>query len=217
MNREFMDSLIKKSDLTNKNYNENNLIEEKPKKFLLKYKKLSNPTFSDYIVLDFETTGFSPKENKIIEIGAIKVINNKTVKSFSTLINPKVDIPPYISSKIKITDLMVKDMPVIETVFPHFIKFLGNYPLVIHNAKFDMGFLIENACNLNFNIENSAFDTVYGTKALFPKLKKYNLKFLCEYFEIENKNAHRAMSDASATYFLYEILRKNYLKINNTV
>ncbi len=211
MNKDFLNHLIKKSDLNNTDYfvyNKSKTTKiNKEKKFI--FDTILNPNFKDYIVLDFETTGLSPTNNKIIEIGAIKVINNKIEDKFETLINPKVTIPPFISEKVNITNDMVKDKPFIEDIFKDFFNFLSDYNLVIHNAKFDMGFLINNAQILGFNIKNKALDTVSTTKNLFPELKKYNLAFLCKHFNISNPFAHRSMSDVLATYELYKIL---YLK-----
>lgn len=212
MYKNFINHLIKKSDLKNTDYltyNKNRISPSK-KNISFEYKKLTEPNFKNYIVLDFETTGLSPTENKILEIGAIKVLNNSIVEKFETLINPNIPIPPFISSKINITDSMVYNKPKIEEIFNDFINFLEDYPLVIHNAKFDMSFLIANANNFNIKINNPSLDTVSTTRKLFPELKKYNLNFLCNHFNISNINAHRAMSDAMANYYLYEILYKKY-------
>ena len=213
MYKDFLNNLIKKSDLNKTDYyvyNKNRHINNEKK---IEFDKIESPSFKDYIVLDFETTGLSHINDKIIEIGAIKIIDNKIHSKFNTLINPKIPIPPFISSKIKITNNMVKDKPSIDEVFKDFYMFLDNFPLVIHNANFDMKFLIQNANNLDYKIKNSALDTVSTTKRLFPELKKYNLAFLCNYFKITNQNAHRAMYDALATYELYKILyRKELLK-----
>lgn len=217
MYKNFINHLVKKSDLENNNlenteYFKYNKTKTAPKKTtpIYEYEKIEFPIFSSYIVLDFETTGLSPLDSKILEIGAIKVENGKIIDKFETLINPEIPIPPYISSKINIFNNMVKNKPTLENIFNEFISFLGNYPLVIHNAKFDMSFLIENAKKFNITIKNQVFDTVLGSKKLFPELKKYNLAFLCKYFNIQNENAHRAISDALATHNLYEILYKKY-------
>lgn len=214
MNKEFLNHLIKKSDLTKTDYFVYN--QSKMKKFNeynITFNSLTIPNFKDYIVLDFETTGLSYINNSILEIGAIKVENNKIKETFNTLINPKIIIPPFISNKINITNEMVKDSPFIEDIFKDFINFLGDLPLVIHNTNFDMKFLIQNARILDFNIKNSALDTIQLTKQLFPDLKRYNLAFLCKHFNIENKNPHRAISDALVTYELYKILYNTYNNI----
>ncbi|WP_250277817.1 3'-5' exonuclease [[Clostridium] colinum] len=214
MNKDFLNSLIKKSDLKNTDYfvyNKSKTIKNNTEKNII-FTTISNPNFKNYIVLDFETTGLSHINDKIVEIGALKIIDNNIKDKFDTLINPKTTIPPFISSKINITNDMVKNKPFIEDIFKDFFDFLEDLPLVIHNAKFDMKFLIHNTNNLGFDIKNSALDTVSVTKTLFPELKKYNLAFLCNHFNISNPNAHRAMSDVLATYELYKILYNKFNK-----
>ena len=215
MNKDFLNHLIKKSDLNNTDYLVYNQSKtRKNNAEQITFNTLSNPNFKDYIVLDFETTGLSYINDKIIEIGAIKVENNVIKDKFDTLINPKCPIPPFISNKINITNDMVKNKPFIEDIFKNFISFLEDLPLVIHNAKFDMKFLLTNCKNLGFNINNCVLDTVSTTKILFPELKKYNLNFLCNYFNISNLNTHRAMSDVLATYELYKILYNTQINSN---
>lgn len=214
MNKEFLNNLIKKSNLNNTDYftYNKNVSYKKNIPPKITFEQINIPTFKDYIVLDFETTGLSFETDKILEIGAIKVSNGKIIDTFDTLINPKIKIPPYIQKIVKITDEMVKNKPSIEDIFKDFLNFLDNKNLVIHNANFDMNFLIYNANSLGFEVHNKALDTVSVCKKLFKDLKKYNLGYLCKYFDIKNISAHRALSDAKATYYLYE---KLYNKYNN--
>ena len=211
MNKQFLNNLIKKSDLDNDIQKENNNI-KKDNINNIDFELEKYPTFKNYIVLDFETTGLSCDKDKIIEIGAIKVKNNIIVDKFETLINPNISISPYISNIVNITNDMVCDKPHIEDIFKDFVYFLEDFNLVIHNAKFDMSFLIANGNRLGFNIKNKAFDTIRATKELYPDFKKYNLASLCKHFNIKNENAHRAMSDVLATYELYKILYDKYNK-----
>ena len=174
MHKDFLNHLIKKSDLSKTDYfvyNKSKTKKDNTQKNKIIYNVIDKPYFTDYVVLDFETTGFSPIKDNILEIGAIKVLNNNIVGKFNTLINPKRPIPPYISEKIKITDNMVKDAPYIEDIFKDFYNFLTDLPLVIHNARFDMSFLITNGQNLGFNIKNSALDTVSVAKKFSLSLK----------------------------------------------
>lgn len=82
----------------------------------------------------------NPSVNRIIEVGAVKVIDNNIVDSFSQLINPMQYITARISRVVNITNSMVEDSPTIEYVLPKFLEFIGDFPLVAHNARFDMGF-----------------------------------------------------------------------------
>ena len=101
-----------------------------------------------YVVFDIETTGFSPVKNRIIEIGAVKVVEGKIVDRFSTFVNPRVPIPFRIEQLTSINDEMVMDAPGIEEVLPEFLKFCEGTIFVAHNANFDMSFIMENASYL---------------------------------------------------------------------
>lgn len=96
-----------------------------------------------YVVFDIETTGFSPVKNRIIEIGAVKVVEGKIVDRFSTFVNPRVPIPFRIEQLTSINDEMVMDAPGIEEVLPEFLKFCEGTIFVAHNANFDMSFIME--------------------------------------------------------------------------
>ena len=97
-----------------------------------------------YVVFDLETTGFSTAANKIIEIGAVKVLNGKITDKFSTFVNPEVPIPYKIEELTSINDNMVLDAPTIEEILPKFLEFSEGCVMVAHNASFDMGFIEAN-------------------------------------------------------------------------
>ncbi len=114
---------------------------------------------ADYVVFDIETTGFSPVNNRIIEIGAVKVSGGKVTDRFSAFVNPQVPIPFEIEKLTSIRDDMVMDAPLIEDVLPGFLRFCEGCVLVAHNAGFDMSFILENARRLGIPF------TVYGGTA----------------------------------------------------
>ena len=97
-----------------------------------------------FVVFDLETTGFSAIKDKIIEIGAVKVVKGEIVDSFSTFVNPRRPIPFEITKLTSITDEMVMEYPDIETILPQFLEFVGDAVLVAHNAGFDVGFIEQN-------------------------------------------------------------------------
>ena len=161
---------------------------------------------SDFVVFDIETTGFHPRTDDILEIGAVKVRGNELVDSFFTTVRPKKPIPLEVIKLTGISDDMVKDAPVVQEALEKFKAFIGNSVLVAHNAAFDVGFIRMNmAKNLNVNLENPVIDTVSMGRALFPDLKNYKLKTLCAEFNIPLENHHRAVDDAQATAQLFEI------------
>ena len=98
-----------------------------------------------FVVFDIETTGFSPVNNRIIEIGAVRVSGGKVEDRFSAFVNPQTPIPFEIEKLTGIRDDMVTDAPLIEDVLPRFLEFCRGCVLVAHNAGFDMSFILENA------------------------------------------------------------------------
>ena len=97
-----------------------------------------------FVVFDIETTGFSPVKNKIIEIGAVKVVRGEVTDHFSVFVNPQVPIPYEITQLTGINDEMVMEAETIEQVLPKFVEFCEGAVLVAHNANFDMSFINEN-------------------------------------------------------------------------
>ena len=102
-----------------------------------------------YVVFDIETTGFNSVNDRIIEIGAVRVIGGEIKETFSEFVNPECPIPYKITQLTTITDGMVKDAGTIEEILPQFLKFCEGSVLVAHNAGFDTGFIHENAKRLN--------------------------------------------------------------------
>lgn len=96
-----------------------------------------------YVVFDLETTGLSPVNDSIIEIGAVKIQNKKVVDRFSTFVNPKIPIPYNIEQLTGIDDSMVVDADTIENILPEFLKFCDGAVMVAHNAEFDVTFIRE--------------------------------------------------------------------------
>lgn len=163
-----------------------------------------------FVVLDLETTDFSPKKGgRIIEIGAVKIIDGVIVDKFSTFVNPFLKIPKKITKLTGITDDMVKDAPSVSKALCEFWNFIEGFPVVAHNAKFDWDtFLVDGFKDINKNISGQAFCTYKLSKALYKsseydsdgnKIKiSHKLKDLCDRNNIELKDAHRAIADCEA-------------------
>ncbi len=152
-----------------------------------------------YVVFDIETTGLSSKHDKITEIGAVKVCDGKVMDRFNMLVNPERTIPANIVELTGITDEMLKDQPRIEVVLPQFIQFVGDNPVVAHNAGFDTSFIKENCKRMGIGFDNPVVDTLSLAKILMPKLKKYKLNVIAAELGVALKNHHRAVDDANAT------------------
>ena len=157
-----------------------------------------------FVVFDIETTGFSPVENKIIEIGAVRVKDGVISDKFSTFVNPHVPIPYRITNLTSITDEMVMDSPGIEVILPQFMEFIGDDALVAHNANFDMSFIIENCRRLGIDKEFTYVDTVAISRSMITKLNKHTLDTICKELGISLENHHRAVDDAGATAEMFE-------------
>ncbi len=165
-----------------------------------------------YVVFDIETTGFSPEENRIIEIGAVRVCDGVIKDKFSAFINPKVPVPYVIQNLTHITDDMLINEPEVDVVLPKFLEFVGDDALVAHNANFDMSFIIENCRRLGIEKEFTYVDTVAISRALLTKLGKHKLDNICKELGISLENHHRAVDDAGATA---EIFAKFVLMLEN--
>lgn len=155
---------------------------------------------TDYVVFDIETTGFSARNDKIIEIGAVKIEGGNVVSEFSRLINPETVIPDKIVELTGITDQMVSGKPKIETVLPEFLEFIGDSVLVAHNAQFDMSFMrAKTETILSRKVENTVLDTLSISRTIYPKLKNHKLNTVAKHLGVSLENHHRAIDDSKAT------------------
>ncbi len=154
---------------------------------------------ADFVVFDIETTGFSPVNNRIIEIGAVKVCAGAITERFSSFVNPDVPIPFEIEKLTGINDSMVKDAPMIEEVLPEFFRFCGEAVLVAHNAGFDMSFIRENAARMGISRAFTCVDTVGIARILLPHQGKHTLDAVAKTMGVSLENHHRAVDDAEAT------------------
>lgn len=153
-----------------------------------------------FIVVDIETTGLSRKKHKITEIAALRVRNNKILNKFHSLVNPEVQIPKFITKLTGIDNELVKDAPLINKVIPKFNKFINKDVFVAHNASFDYNFLNHNtSLHLKKEMYNPKLCTRKLANRLLTHLPSKKLSSLCEHYNLENKTAHRAMSDALVT------------------
>ncbi|MDD2967938.1 MAG: PolC-type DNA polymerase III [Lachnospiraceae bacterium] len=158
----------------------------------------------DFVVFDIETTGFSPIQNRIIEIGAVRIQNGKITDKFSSFVNPKIAIPFKIEKLTGINDTMVSDAPEIEDVLPDFLDFVKDSVLVAHNASFDMSFILENADRMRIETDITYLDTVALARLLLPNHAKYTLDAVAKILGISLLNHHRAVDDAYATAEIFE-------------
>lgn len=158
-----------------------------------------------FIVVDCETTGLVPSLDRVIEIGAVKVLDGKVVDEFSTLINPEIFIPTEITGITGITTEMLQGHPFIQDVLPKYMEFLGSdYVFVAHNVEFDKEFINESLLRSQMTKMNSPYlCTINLARHVHPNLARYNLGNLAQLFNVELPQAHRAIHDARATAQLF--------------
>lgn len=161
-----------------------------------------------YVVFDIETTGLSPYNDKIIEIGAVKVKNNDIIDTFSVFINPEIPISEFTTNLTSITNEDVENAKKIDEILPEFFEFIGSATLVAQNAKFDIGFLTEKSRQLGIERKFSYIDTIQWARLVIPDQKKFNLDALCKRFGLINEHHHRAINDAEVTAKIFNCLMK---------
>lgn len=171
-----------------------------------------------YSVVDIETTGLSPEDNEIIEIGIVKILKGKIKGKFHSLVKPKNPIPSMIQKLTGINDEMVKESPSFEEIAVKLKKFIGDSIFVAHNAEFDF-----NVINASLKkaqkaaLESKVVDTQELVTIVYPALSSYRLSSLAQKLGIYVEEKHRAMSDAEATAQLFILLIREIKKMNKGV
>ena len=182
------------------------LVDDLKKSVVLGGEETEETAFSDrpYVVFDLETTGFSPVNNRIIEIGAVKIENGQITGRFSEFVNPQVPIPFRITELTSIRDDMVIDSPVIEDTLPRFLEFCRGCVLVGHNVAFDIGFIEENARRLGLEADFTTIDTMMIARFLLPGHNRYTLDAVAKLLNVDLGFHHRAVDDAECTAGIFQ-------------
>lgn len=152
-----------------------------------------------WVVFDFETTGLNYHNDRIIEIGALKMINGEIVDEISTLIEVDIPIPEVVQNITGITPDMLSGQPRIESYLSNFFKFIEGSILIAHNAEFDMSFLSAEASRLGYDINWACFCTLKMARDLLSELPKKNLDTLAEHYNLQFEARHRSIGDAKVT------------------
>ena len=153
------------------------------------------------IVLDFETTGLSPQYgDRAIEIGAVLIENNMVTDRFQSLMNPGFRISSFIESYTGINNDMVGAAPPCEEVMEQFAEFIGDHPLVAHNASFDRRFLDSELGFIGKSRNSNMACSMLAARRVYPNLPNYQLGTLVRYCGIYTDGTfHRALADAEMT------------------
>ncbi|MCK4563919.1 MAG: 3'-5' exonuclease [Verrucomicrobia bacterium] len=160
-----------------------------------------------FVAFDLETTGIKPKEDMIVEIGAVLFDGSHAVKGYGTLVDPGIPIPPDASAVNGITDEMVRGKPRMVEVLADFAVFCGDLPLVAHNAPFDFKFLLDDIKRHRTTAPTGVvLDTLPLARKIFPGLPNYKLGTLVRHFGFPSGTFHRAEEDSAYCGLLFDKL-----------
>ena len=157
----------------------------------------------EFISFDIETTGFSSQNDRIIEIGAVRIKNGEILEKYDTFVDPEIDIPERITELTGITNEMVRGQRKIEEVLPEFLNFVGDRLLIAHNASFDTSFIRRAAERTKLQFNNPYLDTVAMSRYVNPDLSKHKLDVLAKYYDLGDFNHHRACDDAEMLALIF--------------
>ena len=164
---------------------------------------------NDFVIIDIETTGLSVENDEILEIGAIRIVNGKTVEEYERLIAVKTEIAQNISELTGITQEQVKEngKPINEAL-PSFMDFVKGSEVAGYNVNFDHDFLLAECSRQGIDITKIKFtDVMTIVKSKLKGMRSYNLESVAKRLGITTKQQHRALSDC---YLLYQV----YCKLN---
>ncbi len=145
-----------------------------------------------FAVIDIETTGGSPKSDKITEIAIYIHDGLQIVDEFVTLVNPEIRIPYFITGLTGITNEMVADAPRFFEIARKVVEMTEGNVFVAHNVNFDYSFLRQEFKSLGFEYNRKTLDTIRLARQVVPGLKSYSLGKLCDSLSIPLNGRHRA-------------------------
>ena len=165
-------------------------------------------------MIDVETTGLTPENNDVIELGAIRIHNGQVVDEYTSLLIPNRDVPDSVQKLTGISMSMLNEKGMeSKEAFEDFCSFIGSDLLVSHNIPFDLSFL--NMMSKRYDmplLENSTEDTFRIAKKVLYNLGRYRLSDVADHLGVESVQQHRALADCYVTFEVYEKLRK--VKVN---
>ena len=158
--------------------------------------KTDMPFDGEFVAFDLETTGLSSINDRITEVGAVILKDGKEIDRFQTLVDPERLLTAENTELTGITNEMLKGQPKIEEILPKFLEFVGDRPLVAHNAAFDIGFIRAECERQNIKRSFTYADTLILSRILMPQLNKHKLNIVADALSLPEFNHHRAADDA---------------------
>ncbi len=162
------------------------------------------PLDGEFIAFDLETTGLSPENDVITEIGAVLFRGGEPAEHFQTFVNPHRRLTQKVAELTGITDQMLSTAPELDEAIPKFLAFCGDRPLVAHNADFDTSFIAAACDKLGIDYEPTYLDTLIMAQNMLPDLGKYKLNIVADALSLPDFNHHRADDDAMTVAYMIQ-------------
>lgn len=161
-------------------------------------------THRPFVFLDIETTGGSPLDSRITEIGALRVEEGRVVSTFNQLVNPEQHVPGFITRMTGISDDILWDAPLFRSVAADLELFLDGAIFIAHNVNFDYSFIkaAYRGCGTNFNKDRLC--TAQLSRRLYPDQPRHNLDTIIARHGFTVKDRHRALDDAKVLWEFYQ-------------
>lgn len=165
-------------------------------------------------VIDFETTGISTVGgDRATEVAVVLTERGRAVDRFQSLMNTGVPIHPFVSRLTGITDAMVQAAPSATTVMREVARFVGDAPLVAHNAGFDQRFWRSELAHAGMPAPHPFACTVLLSRRLYPEAPAHKLGVLADWLSLPRSGrAHRALADAEVTAELLARVRHDLMR-----
>lgn len=175
------------------------------------YRNLAGWLPLPYIVLDVETTGLSPKNDRVIEIAILeRAKNGSALKKWTTLINPGRSIPVEVQALTGIADRAVANSPNFGQIAANLRTRLHGKLIVAHNADFDCSFLKAELARVAIDFEANTLCTLQLARSLFPEFRRHNLQSLADSLGLPLAGQHRALADAQVLVSLLDLIDQRF-------
>jgi len=172
-------------------------------------------TTRELVVLDFETTGLTAANDRIIEVAATRLLDHEPRETFHQLMHPGRRLPSIITSITGITEAMLQGQPRPEQVMPRLHAFVRGLPIVAHNAGFDQGFLCAELSRAGLTLESEFLCTMRLARRLAPGLPSYRLEALVDALQVRapgTRQFHRAVADVNHTIAIWQCLHSRFIQ-----
>ncbi len=159
-----------------------------------------DPRTAPFVVIDVETTGLDPAEDRVCEVGAIRLAGGREQARFQSLVQPGRPMPETARAKHGITDEMLREAPPFGRIAADLRQFMAGSVLVAQNAEFDVAFLNAEFLRAGMlKLALAAVDTILLARKVKPGLATYNLDTLAHHFKVQFKERHRSIGDCEVT------------------